>query len=269
MPVNERHRLHLSGATNENASDYNCLFHKKIRQYGIENFELIVLEQISNPAELDEREKYWIKEKQSYVKDGKGYNLTTGGQKRKNNEDYRDVRCALAKEQVQEIIQLLRTTKIPQTQIAKQYNVSETIINCINSGKKYRILPENEYPIRVYSLRKITEEEVQTIIALLQLGYGNAEIATMIGDDLAPTAVSNINQGYKHKQPNLSYPIRKSTNIQQMRKEKADRVKELLLTTNMNMQQIANEVQMDRAGVSRINSGKNYYDERMSYPIRK
>ena len=42
----ERHRLHISGATHPKASDYNCLFHKKIREYGIDNIELIVLEEI-------------------------------------------------------------------------------------------------------------------------------------------------------------------------------------------------------------------------------
>ena len=56
--VKERHRLHLSSAYHQNANDYNCLFHKKIRQYGIENFELIILEQIKEKSLLDEREQY-------------------------------------------------------------------------------------------------------------------------------------------------------------------------------------------------------------------
>ena len=44
MTVEERHRLHLSSSNHEKASDYNTLFHKKIRQYGMNNFELITLE---------------------------------------------------------------------------------------------------------------------------------------------------------------------------------------------------------------------------------
>lgn len=31
MTVEERHRLHVSSANHEKASDYNSLFHKKIR----------------------------------------------------------------------------------------------------------------------------------------------------------------------------------------------------------------------------------------------
>ena len=30
MTVEERHRLHISGATHEKASDYNCLFQMKL-----------------------------------------------------------------------------------------------------------------------------------------------------------------------------------------------------------------------------------------------
>jgi len=47
-----------------------------IEKYGIENFERIILERCSNKEELNEREKYWIKEKDSI---NIGYNLTEGG----------------------------------------------------------------------------------------------------------------------------------------------------------------------------------------------
>lgn len=52
------------------------LIRKAIEKYGIENFERTILERCSNKNELNEREKYWIKEKDS-IKNG--YNLTKGG----------------------------------------------------------------------------------------------------------------------------------------------------------------------------------------------
>lgn len=52
------------------------LIRKAIEKYGIENFERTILERCSNKNELNEREKYWIKEKDS-IKNG--YNLTDGG----------------------------------------------------------------------------------------------------------------------------------------------------------------------------------------------
>lgn len=47
-----------------------------INKYGIDNFERTILERCSTKDELNEREKYWIKEKNSLVN---GYNLTDGG----------------------------------------------------------------------------------------------------------------------------------------------------------------------------------------------
>lgn len=47
-----------------------------IDKYGIENFERTVLEKCFTKDELNEREKYWIKEKNSIIY---GYNLTEGG----------------------------------------------------------------------------------------------------------------------------------------------------------------------------------------------
>ena len=52
------------------------LINRAIKKYGIENFERIILETCSNKNELNEREKYWIKEKDSI---NNGYNLTEGG----------------------------------------------------------------------------------------------------------------------------------------------------------------------------------------------
>lgn len=52
------------------------LIKKSIEKYGIENFERFILEICSNKDELNEREKYWIAEKDTI---NSGYNLTEGG----------------------------------------------------------------------------------------------------------------------------------------------------------------------------------------------
>lgn len=269
MKLEERHRTHISGATHKSSSDYNCLFHKKIREYGIENFELIVLEEVANIEELDDKEQYWIKEKKSFVREGQGYNTTTGGQKRKNNEDYWDIRCALNKEQALEIINLLSTTQIPQTEIAKQYEVYVGIINQINSGKKYRLLQDSEYPIRKKIINITTEETVDAIIALLEQGYGNVEIADMLGNGLQAGTVSAINIGNKHRRNNINYPIRQETNENKDKKNKANQIKKLLEEGKLNNKQIAENIGCDPSVVSRINSGKTYKDQNRIYPIRK
>jgi hypothetical protein len=43
-----------------------------IDKYGIDSFERTILERCSTKDELNEREKYWIKEKDSYIEYRKG-----------------------------------------------------------------------------------------------------------------------------------------------------------------------------------------------------
>lgn len=269
MPLKERHRLHISGASHEKASDYNCLFHKKLREYGVDNFELIVLEEVECKEILDEREQFWIKEKNSFVKNGGGYNLTIGGQYRKDNEDYWDIRCSLTKEQAQEIIDLLKNTEIPQTELAEKYNIHVGIINQINSGKKYRLLHDEDYPIRKKLSKTTSEQQVEVIIALLQQGYGNVEISAMLNEEVLPNTISAINNGTKHRKEGMEYPIRKETNTLKNQKDKSLQIKKLLEEGVLNNKQIAEQVGCDPSVVSRINYGKTYKDANRNYPIRK
>ena len=57
------------------------MIHKAMRKYGIENFSISLLEEVEDNL-LEEREQYWIKEKNTCIlePDGYGYNLTFGGE---------------------------------------------------------------------------------------------------------------------------------------------------------------------------------------------
>ena len=59
-----RYAAHKSQAYNPNSKDYNSLFHQKIRQYGLDNFNFYTLEEIDNNDSdyIDFREQFWIKE---------------------------------------------------------------------------------------------------------------------------------------------------------------------------------------------------------------
>lgn len=262
LPLEERHRLHLSGAKNKKAKDYNCLFHKKIREYGIENFELIILEEVSNECDLDEKEKYWIKEKHSFIKDGNGYNLTRGGQIRKKDENYIDLRSKFqTQEEINQIITEIKDLNNSLIDLANKYQVSLSLICSINTGKKY--FQDNEkYPLRPLK-NKISNELVQEIIILLKENYTNKEIADLfqIDNDI----VYRINYGKAHKQPDEIYPIRKELSKNE---ERANKIKELLKENQLNNKQIAELVKCDPSVVSNINYGKNYKDDSLTYPIR-
>ena len=60
--IQSRWRDHVSSA-NTNADNY--YIHNAIKKYGEENFQIELLEECENSL-LSEREKYWIKEKNSF-----------------------------------------------------------------------------------------------------------------------------------------------------------------------------------------------------------
>lgn len=61
---------------------HNSILHQAIRKYGRENFEVSILEECSVDL-LDEREKYYIKSKNTLAKNG--YNILSGGQANRLN----------------------------------------------------------------------------------------------------------------------------------------------------------------------------------------
>ena len=262
MPIEERHRLHISGATHEKASDYNCLFHKKIREYGIDNFELEILEEVPNKSDLDEREQYWIEKNNSFVKNGNGYNLTTGGQYRKDNENYVDIRAKFqTQEEINQIIKEIKNLDNSLVSLAEKYQVSLSLICLINSGKKYH--QDNEkYPLRALKT-KISDNVVKEIIILLKENYTNKEIADLFQID--DNIVYRINYGKAHKQKDEIYPIRKELSKKEKR---ANKIKELLRENKLNNREIAELVKCDPSVVSNINYGKSYRDNSLNYPIR-
>ena len=76
----KRHKQHINQAYNENCIAYNQYFHRAIRRHRIENFEIeILIENLQNQEELNYWECYYIVEFDTLAKNGKGYNLASGG----------------------------------------------------------------------------------------------------------------------------------------------------------------------------------------------
>jgi group I intron endonuclease len=68
--------FHSTNNLNDGYLGSGLLLKKKIKQYGKENFSINILENV-NFNNWQEREKYWIKEKKTFVPFG--YNLSEGG----------------------------------------------------------------------------------------------------------------------------------------------------------------------------------------------
>ena len=138
-----RYSAHESQSSNPNSKDYNCLFHKKIREYGLSNFDFYVLEEIgSDDGEyVDYREAFWIEQTNSWCRNGCGYNETTGGSQYKKS-------LSISDEDIKKIKELLETTEISFAEMAEQFNTYRECIARINKGAYAYEIGRN-YPIRM------------------------------------------------------------------------------------------------------------------------
>lgn len=188
---------HKYAAFTPSSEEYNLLFHKKLRQYGEENFSFEILEEIeTNDLDLvDSREVYWIEKLSSHVKTGKGYNLSLGGQSLGRHKE-------IAEEKVRLVVKLLGENQLTQKAIAEQVGLSQgTIIN-INRGIGFQI-PGVSYPVRQNG---ISDDIKQGIAYLLtNTRKTRQQIADEMGVSLS--TVKRIKSG-ETKVEGYSFPIR-------------------------------------------------------------
>ena len=80
VDIYKRWKSHKWSSYNKNCSDYDNILHRAFRKYGEDKFSFEIIEECSE-EELNEKEIYYIKEYNSYVKNesANGYNLTIGG----------------------------------------------------------------------------------------------------------------------------------------------------------------------------------------------
>lgn len=180
---------HRYAAFTEDSPEYNLLFHRKLREYGEENFTFEILEEIdtTNTDYVDGREQFWIEQKESYVKTGKGYNLTLGGQSKGRHK-------TLTPEQFQEVIDLLENTSLTYKQINERTGRSLGSIVDINRGSLAGC-PQRSYPIR--KPRNISQETKDIIKELLETtSMTRQEIADMM--DVSLSTVKRIKASMKN-----------------------------------------------------------------------
>ena len=234
--------------------------HRAIRKYGIDNFDIIVLEKDISEEKLNEREIYFIK-KYNSVK--LGYNLSYGGDGGKATR-YSD-------EQILEVKKLLRDTDLAATEISRKTGVSIYMVRDINRGKS---LLTKDFPTPIRDIKpanRLTKKEIEEIQKLLQLKqYKLSQIAKKY--NCALITVSRINSGLDHYSDKLSYPLMPVNNIRAgcHPEEKIKEIMYLLSTTNLNNREIAEKIGVSDYDVNDINLGKTWkhlWDG--EYPIRK
>ena len=253
--LSRRIRQHRSAAFNKKASSYNDLIHKKIREYGEQNFEISVLEKGYNNDinYINSREQFWVEKLQSFRGTGLGYNSDHGGCNKNHSKKLTD-------EEIQEIKDTLKKD-LNQSflDIQEKYNISASFLSSINHG--YYFYDDREkYPLRKFYKDNSAYDEL--IELLLNSNLSLAEIARQL--NLGYSTVKKINAGTLRHGLYPTYPIRKQT----PNEIRAKKIKELLMTTNFSNSQIAKIVNISYESVRKVKNGQSYYDSKLSQPLK-
>ena len=243
--LERRKREHLSNALNTNSNYYNSMWMKKLREYGIDSFDFEILE-VCEEKEVNEREVYWISYYNSFL--GKGYNSTAGG-----DSNDRTTRI-LKEEDADQIRKKLKNNKEPQNKIAKDFNISQTLLSNINTGLRYHS-NSYEYPIR--KNYKTSEDYKELLNLLINSTISYKKIADKV--DISESIVKKINYGILIPGLYNEYPIRKPNHLY---------VKELLIHSELSFKKISELRNVSIKTVNRINNGETHYDKDLNYPLR-
>lgn len=238
-----RYSAHKSQSYNPNSKDYNCLFHKKIREYGLENFDFYVLEEIQNMDSeyVDFRESYWIEKENSWARYGKGYNENTGGKQYKKS-------LTLSDKEIEEIKKLIKTTNLTFTEISKKYNTYRDFIRRINLGW-YGFNENEKYPLRITRNWREIPQDIKYEIALLLRDTKIPYKEIMIKYGVSEHFLSNLNTGKDNfDSKDFTYPIRKSNQRLTDEQEKIikegllnkEKIKDIALKANVNRSTVSN-----------------------------
>lgn len=117
----------------------------------------------------------------------------------------------ISSKELQEIIELLKTTQITCAEIGKKYNVSGSAIQRINNGSaqrqndidypiRKRVTPHKKHTLTTVELSELYNDIINTNISFNQLA---------VKYNISVTTVYNINKGTSRKNNNYSYPLRK------------------------------------------------------------
>lgn len=255
------------------SSKDNLPLHQAMREYGVDNFSLKILEkQISN---YNEKEREWIKKLNTLAPNG--YNVATGGCGYPHMNGVNCYQAIFNKEQLAQVIKEIKRNEQPMTHIAKKFGVNKNIIYGINYGWHYK--DENEtYPLRPHLIpkekRHLPLNNPKFLEDIKERLMFPKESTQAIAEDygVQRQAIEWINQGKSYFQADWDYPLRKLPyNPKIIDKEIINKIIYDLLNTTKSLRQISRDYSVNRSTVNHINLGdsKYYTFENYTYPLRK
>lgn len=178
----------------------NSLIDKAIQKYGRDNFILELLGWYEN---YNEMKKYYISLYKS--KTPNGYNIMRGGEEPPHWVGENHPRSKITEKEAKAIIEDLKNWGLSFNQIVKKYRITNDILRHIRDGSSWH-QEDEEYPIRPHEnvLQQRKVDEVKRLLKTTTLSQ--KEIGKRVGWNRS--AVTMINIGKNHFDPNETYPIR-------------------------------------------------------------
>lgn len=170
---NVKERFYQHCATKCSKAVSNMAIHRAIKKYGKSNFTVEVIEEIDS-ANLNDRERYWIKYYNSY---NNGYNSTKGGQdgiKLFKNLD------------TESIVREYKSGKSLR-EIGRLFNVDKQTIK--------DLLVRNNINLRTTKTYKLSQKDREDIIKDLSLGLSRKEIISKW--NISKGYLSQLINGYR------------------------------------------------------------------------
>lgn len=166
-------RFYQHCATKCNKSVLNMAIHKAIKKYGKSNFTIEVIKEIDS-ANLNDREKYWIKYYNSY---NNGYNSTKGGQE--GCKSFKDL-------DIESII--------------KEYNLGKSlralgIIFEVDKQTIKDLLIRHNIELRTTRTYKLSQKDREEVLKDFNSGLSRKEI--MIKWNISKSYLSQLINGYR------------------------------------------------------------------------
>lgn len=193
----KRFQQHITSSNQKNVS----LIHRALQKYGAQNF---IFEVLGWFEDYNEKEKYYIQYFRTLTP--YGYNILAGGEEPPHYSGEANPASKISNELAYKIQEQILDWNLPRRKIVKDNKITFDIFRHINEGTSWH-RDDLKYPLRPNE-KYLTELKVKKIIELLKnTTLSQKEIAQQVGWNRS--AITMINIGKNHQQPDIEYPIRK------------------------------------------------------------
>lgn len=194
------HCMRYKNITNR---EYNKALYQAFRRYGIENFELEILEEVVNYDNIFERERYYINLLHAVEK---GYNEPYGGEKhgraKLTADDVVDIRERYALLESKRSVYVDYSNKVSKSAFHKVWNGYTWLdvkMDVYTEENKLYHKNNTGSPAETNSRTKLTNEEVLTIRVRKENGEKRKDVYKDYKDRVTFGSFSNIWYGYNWK----------------------------------------------------------------------